>query len=105
MKINEIFHSIQGESSFAGRPCTFIRLTGCNLRCSYCDTVYAYSEGREMSIPEILEAVSAFPADLVLVTGGEPMLQREVGDLFRTLLDRDYTVCVETGGQVPLQNL
>ncbi len=105
MKINEIFHSIQGESSFAGRPCTFIRLTGCNLRCSYCDTAYAYSEGREMAIPEILEAVSAFPADLVLVTGGEPMLQREAGDLFRSLLDRDYTVCVETGGQVSLQNL
>jgi 7-carboxy-7-deazaguanine synthase len=105
MRINEIFYSIQGESSFSGWPCAFIRLTGCNLRCSYCDTVYAYNEGREMSIPEILDAVADYPAKLVLVTGGEPLLQQDVSALLRELLEREYAVCVETGGHVPLQGL
>jgi 7-carboxy-7-deazaguanine synthase len=105
MKVNEIFYSIQGESSYMGRPCTFIRLTGCNLRCSYCDTEYAFLEGSEMTVAKILDAVSRLPAKLVLVTGGEPMLQPEVGELFRSLLDGEYEVCVETGGQVPLPGL
>jgi 7-carboxy-7-deazaguanine synthase len=105
MKVNEIFYSIQGESSFAGWPCAFIRLTACNLRCSYCDTEYAFSEGKEMSQTEILAAVSAYPARLVLVTGGEPMLQQEVHGLLEGLLDTGYTVCVETGGQVPLEGV
>jgi 7-carboxy-7-deazaguanine synthase len=102
MKINEIFYSIQGESSYMGWPCAFIRLTGCNLRCSYCDTQYAFYEGREMSIPAIIQAIEEFPARLALVTGGEPMLQKSVHDLFRSLLERQYTVLVETGGQVSL---
>ena len=102
MKITEIFYSIQGESSYAGWPCAFIRLTGCNLRCSYCDTEYAFYEGVEMSIPEILRAVDAFPTRLALVTGGEPMLQRSVHELFEALLHRDYTVLLETGGQISL---
>jgi 7-carboxy-7-deazaguanine synthase len=102
MKINEIFYSIQGESSFAGWPCAFIRLTGCNLRCTYCDTQYAFHEGTEMSIPEILQAIDAFPTRLVLVTGGEPMLQRSVHELLAELLNRDYTVLLETGGQISL---
>jgi 7-carboxy-7-deazaguanine synthase len=102
MKINEIFYSIQGESSFAGRPCAFIRLTGCDLRCSYCDTEYAFHEGRTLSIPEILREIEAYPTRLVLVTGGEPLLQREVHDLFRELLARGYTVCLETGGHLPI---
>jgi 7-carboxy-7-deazaguanine synthase len=105
MKVNEIFYSIQGESSFAGWPSAFIRLTACNLRCSYCDTEYAFSEGKEMSQTEILATVSAYPARLVLVTGGEPMLQPEVHRLFQGLLDTGYTVCVETGGQVPLEGV
>ena len=102
MKINEIFYSIQGESSFAGRPCAFIRLAGCDLRCSYCDTAYAFSDGREMSVAEILQAIEAYPTRLALVTGGEPMLQPAVHDLFRSLFEKDYTVLVETGGHVSL---
>ena len=105
MKVNEIFYSLQGESSFAGRPCAFIRLSECNLRCTYCDTEYAFYEGKEMPIPEILAAIAGYPTRLALVTGGEPMLQPDVHDLFRELLDRGYTVCVETGGQVPLHKL
>jgi len=102
MKINEIFYSIQGESSFAGWPTAFIRLTGCNLRCTYCDTPYAFDEGTEMSIDEILQTLQTFPTRLVLVTGGEPMLQPSVHDLFRSLLERGYTVLLETGGQISL---
>jgi 7-carboxy-7-deazaguanine synthase len=102
MKINEIFYSIQGESSFMGRPCVFVRLTACNLRCSYCDTRYAFHEGKEMSVAEIVEAAAAYPTRLALVTGGEPLLQNSVHDLFRELLEREYTVCVETGGHMPV---
>ena len=105
MKVNEIFYSIQGESSFMGWPCAFIRLTACDLRCTYCDTEYAFTEGREMSIPEILGAIEPYPTKLTLVTGGEPMLQREVHDLFRELLREDYTVCVETGGHLSLKQV
>ncbi|MDR0843449.1 MAG: radical SAM protein [Acidobacteriota bacterium] len=102
MKINEIFYSIQGESSFAGQPCTFIRLTGCNLRCAWCDTRYAFTEGTEMSVPEIVQSIESYPTRLVLVTGGEPMLQDEVHRLFDALLDCGYTVLLETGGHEPL---
>ncbi len=105
MRINEIFYSIQGESTFAGLPCVFIRLTGCNLRCSYCDTEYAFNEGKEMSIPEIIQAIEVFPARTALVTGGEPMLQKSVHELFRNLLERNYTVLLETGGQMPLSDV
>ena len=75
LKVNEIFYSIQGESSYAGRPCVFVRLTGCNLRCSYCDTTYAYEEGEDQTIEEILQAVATYRCRLVEVTGGEPLLQ------------------------------
>ena len=102
MKVNEIFYSIQGESSFAGWPCAFIRLTGCNLRCTYCDTKYAFNEGSEMSILEILQAIEAFPTRLVLLTGGEPMLQQSIYALMEKLLGKEYTVLLETGGQVSL---
>jgi 7-carboxy-7-deazaguanine synthase len=105
MKINEIFYSIQGESSFMGKPCIFVRLSGCNMRCSYCDTVYAYSEGREISVPEVIQAIAAFPAKLVLITGGEPLLQKSVHELFSMLLDSGYTVCLETGGQLPVSEV
>jgi 7-carboxy-7-deazaguanine synthase len=102
MKVNEIFYSIQGESSFMGWPCAFIRLAGCDLRCTYCDTRYAFHEGTEMSISEILQVVGTFPTRLALVTGGEPMLQGSVHALFHKLLDRNYTVLLETGGYVSL---
>jgi 7-carboxy-7-deazaguanine synthase len=105
MKVNELFYSIQGESSFAGQTCAFIRLTGCNLRCTYCDSGYAFSEGIEMSVEEILQAIGEYPARLVLVTGGEPMLQDSVYALFDALLEHGYTVLLETGGQVSLANV
>ncbi len=105
MIINEIFYSIQGESSYVGWPCAFIRLSGCDLRCTYCDTQYAFNDGREMSIPEVLGAIAPFPTRLALVTGGEPMLQGSVHDLFRSLLDGGYTVCMETGGHVSLKEV
>jgi 7-carboxy-7-deazaguanine synthase len=105
MKVNEIFYSIQGESSFMGWPCAFVRLTACDLRCTYCDTEYAFYEGTDMSLEEILRAVEAYPTRVALVTGGEPMLQKDVHGLFRSLLERGYTVCVETGGHVPLDTV
>ena len=99
LKVNEIFFSIQGESSHAGRACAFVRLTGCNLRCGYCDTEYAYEEGEELTIDEVVAAISKYPARLVEVTGGEPLLQGG----FRALAERlrDETgkiVLVETNG-------
>ncbi len=105
MKINEIFKSIQGESSYAGLPCTFIRTTGCNLRCTWCDTAYAFHEGEERSVASVLETVRRFGCRNVEVTGGEPLLQEEVYPLVRALLDEDYRVLVETGGSLPIGRL
>jgi 7-carboxy-7-deazaguanine synthase len=99
LTINEIFHSIQGESTHSGRPCVFVRLTGCDLRCSWCDTPYAFYEGRRMSIDEILEQVRGFDCQLVEITGGEPLLQRNVYSLMHRLIDEGYSVMLETGGQ------
>jgi 7-carboxy-7-deazaguanine synthase len=98
LKVNEIFYSIQGESSFAGLPCVFVRLTGCNLRCAWCDTAYAYDEGLEKSAEEILAHIQQYPCRLVEITGGEPLLQKDTPGLARLLLDRSYTVLVETNG-------
>jgi 7-carboxy-7-deazaguanine synthase len=105
MKVNEIFFSIQGESSFAGCPCAFIRLSACDLRCSYCDTAYAFFEGTEIPLGGILEAIAGYPTRLVLVTGGEPMIQRGIHDLLGALLTREYTACLETGGHVSLRDV
>ncbi|HET8733255.1 MAG TPA: radical SAM protein [Anaeromyxobacteraceae bacterium] len=105
MRVTEIFFSIQGEGTRAGRPCVFVRFTGCDLRCNYCDTAYAFTGGREMSREEILAEVARHPGRLVLLTGGEPMLQRELPDLARDLLARGYEVTVETHGQAPLDAL
>jgi 7-carboxy-7-deazaguanine synthase len=102
MRVTEIFHSIQGEGTRAGRPCVFVRFTGCDLRCSYCDTAYAFHGGREMSRAEILAAVEAHRCRFVLLTGGEPMLQRELPELAGDLLARGHEVAVETHGQRPL---
>lgn len=98
LKVNEIFYSIQGESSFAGRPCVFIRLTGCNLRCSYCDTQYAYDDGKKMSINEIMERVASYQCPLVEVTGGEPLIQKATPSLIWSLLEKGYEVLLETNG-------
>jgi 7-carboxy-7-deazaguanine synthase len=98
LTVNEIFHSIQGESSFAGRPCVFIRLTGCNLRCSYCDTQYAYYDGEELEIQAILGRVLTHHCSLVEVTGGEPLLQDETPKLIYDLLEQGFTVLLETNG-------
>jgi 7-carboxy-7-deazaguanine synthase len=96
--INEIFHSIQGESTFAGRPCVFVRLTACDLRCRWCDTPYAFYEGRKMSVDEVVADVAARGCPTVEVTGGEPLLQPDVYPLMQRLLDSGMTVLIETGG-------
>jgi len=98
LKINEIIFSIQGESTRAGRPCVFVRLTGCNLRCNYCDTAYAYDEGISMGIEEIVDKVCGFGCSLVEITGGEPLLQRETPQLLTLLLDKGHTLLLETNG-------
>ena len=98
LTINEIFYSIQGESTFAGRPCVFVRLTACDLRCSWCDTPYAFHEGRKRSLDDVVAEVDAYSCSLVEVTGGEPLLQEEVYPLMRQLLDAGRTVLLETGG-------
>lgn len=98
VKINEIFTSIQGESTFAGLPCVFVRTAGCNLRCRYCDTTYAYEEGKEIEVGEILKVVSGYRLRLVEVTGGEPLHQKNVPVLITALLDAGYKTLVETNG-------
>ena len=103
LTVNEIFFSIQGESSFAGRPCAFVRLTYCNLRCRYCDTEYAFSEGSPMTVGKILEAVKGYPTELVEITGGEPLAQDSVHRLTRRLLDEGKTVLIETGGSLDIR--
>jgi 7-carboxy-7-deazaguanine synthase len=98
LTINEIYHSIQGESSWAGLPCVFVRLAFCNLRCSYCDTEYAFYEGNKKSLQEIVEAAAAFHCRLVEITGGEPLLQKNVLPLMSMLADAGHTVLLETSG-------
>lgn len=105
MRVTEIFFSIQGEGTRAGRPCVFVRFTGCDLRCVWCDTAYAFHGGRDMTRGEILDAVAAHPGRLVLLTGGEPLLQAELPALAGDLLARGYEVTVETHGQRPLDGL
>jgi 7-carboxy-7-deazaguanine synthase len=102
MRVTEIFFSIQGESSHAGKPCVFVRLTGCSLRCVYCDTKYAYAGGEEMSIAQVLSRLESYPARLVELTGGEPLEQEEVYPLMESLLGRGYTVMLETGGHISI---
>lgn len=102
LTVNEIFYSIQGESTFAGLPCVFVRLTYCNLRCVWCDTEYAFYEGREMSLEEILDEVSRYPCKLVEVTGGEPLAQNGVHQLMTMLCNRGYTVLLETSGSISI---
>ncbi len=106
MKICEIFTSIQGESSFAGIPCTFVRMSGCNLRCAYCDTQYAYAEGYDISLNECVAQVHRAGVKLIEITGGEPLLQeKDVRDLIRQLSDDGFTVLIETNGSMQIQGL
>lgn len=105
MKLCEIFSSIQGESSFAGFPCTFIRLSGCNLRCSYCDTTYAYDDGEDITLREIIDKVRSFEIGLVEITGGEPLLQDEVHTLIKMLLDKEYRLLIETNGSINISGI
>lgn len=105
MKVSEIFYSIQGESYFAGRPCTFVRLSGCNLRCSYCDTRYAYQEGIEVSVEEVVAEAERYGCTLVEITGGEPLLQPETPLLAEALIEKGYTVLVETNGSLDIRVL
>jgi 7-carboxy-7-deazaguanine synthase len=105
LRVTEIFHSIQGESTWAGLPCTFVRLTGCPLRCVWCDTEYAFYGGEKLALDEILARVDAIGTPLVEVTGGEPLVQRHAFVLVTRLLDRGYTVLVETSGALDVSPL
>ncbi|NUN10910.1 MAG: radical SAM protein [Ignavibacteriaceae bacterium] len=105
LKVNEIYKSIQGESTYAGLPCTFIRLTYCNLRCTYCDTEYAFYDGKDMTEDEIMNEVSTNGSTLVEVTGGEPLIQGECLPLMKRMCDEGYTVLIETGGSLPIENI
>lgn len=100
MRITEIFFSIQGESSHVGRPCTFVRLTGCNLRCVWCDSEYTFTGGTKMTIEDVMEEVRGYGCNLVEITGGEPLLQKESFELIRRLCDDGYEVLIETSGSI-----
>ena len=102
MRVTEIFHSIQGESSYVGQPCVFVRLTGCPLRCTWCDTDYAFYGGQERSIDEVLAQVQDYGCPLVEVTGGEPLVQPECLPFMTRLCDASYTVLLETSGAVDI---
>jgi 7-carboxy-7-deazaguanine synthase len=105
LTVNEIFYSIQGESTLAGKPCVFVRLTACDLRCSWCDTAYAFHEGRKMSVDEVTDAVAQHSCSLVEITGGEPLLQDDVYPLMERLLSSGHTVMLETGGHRPIDRV
>ena len=105
LTINEIFHSIQGESTHTGRPCVFVRLTACDLRCCWCDTPYAFYEGRKCSVEDVVAQVAAYGCNLVEITGGEPLLQRDVYPLMQSLLGRGHEVMIETGGHLSVADV
>lgn len=106
LKVNEIYYSIQGESTFAGLPCVFVRLTYCNLRCTYCDTEYAFYEGKEMSVSEIVKEVRKYNCNLVEVTGGEPLVQMdECLMLMKQICDEGSEVLIETGGSLTIKDI
>jgi len=105
LKVNEIYHSIQGESSKSGLPCVFVRLTYCNLRCAYCDTEYAFYEGEDKSVEEIINEVKKYNCKLVEVTGGEPLVQNECLDLMKRLCDEGFDVMLETGGSLSIKEI
>lgn len=100
LTISEIFYSILGESTYQGLPCAFVRLGGCNLRCSYCDTPYAWEGGKEYSIEEILSHLAQYPTRLVEITGGEPLLQKGIYELIERFIEKKYQVLIETNGSI-----
>ena len=102
LKVTELFYSIQGESSYLGYPCSFVSLSGCDLRCRYCDTTYAYTEGKDYEIEEIIHFIRSHKTKLVTITGGEPLLQEGVISLADRLLKEGYTVLIETNGSLPI---
>jgi 7-carboxy-7-deazaguanine synthase len=102
LRVNELYKSVQGESTFAGLPCVFVRLTGCPLRCSWCDTAYAYGEGRVMTLADVLDECERLGGRLVEITGGEPLAQKGCAELAQALLDRGSTVLCETSGALPI---
>jgi len=106
LKVNEIYHSVQGESTYAGLPCVFVRLTFCNLRCTYCDTEYAFYDGRDISIQQIIDEIKKYNCKLVEITGGEPLVQMdECLDLMKQLCDQDFEVLIETGGSLLIKDI
>ena len=105
MKINEIFYSIQGEGAWTGLPNILIRTTGCNLRCSFCDTKYAYNKGREMTLNEIIKKIKQYPCKYVCITGGEPLLQKDIIYLIDELLKKGYKISIETNGSLSIEKL
>ena len=105
MKVNEIFYSIQGEGTQCGLPTIFIRLTGCNLRCSYCDTKYAYTKGKQLSIEEITYALQEFPCNTVCITGGEPLIHQDLLELVKALSKNNNDISIETNGSKKIDSL
>ena len=105
LKINEIYYSVQGESTHVGRPCIFIRLTYCNLRCTYCDTEYAFYEGKDMEITHIMNEIKQWDCNLVEVTGGEPLFQDKCINLLNELVNSNYEVMLETGGSLSISDV
>ena len=105
LEVTEIYKSIQGESTYMGRPCVFVRLTGCNLRCVWCDTTHAFYDGKNLSIEQIIDQVKSYSTNLVEITGGEPLLQKEVFPLMESLLKNKFQVMLETSGSLPIKNV
>ena len=105
MKINEIFYSIQGEGKLSGLPNIFIRTTGCNLRCKFCDTKYAYTKGEELTIQNITKQISKYRCKYVCITGGEPLIQKEINELIKSLLTQNYMISIETNGSQSIENI
>lgn len=105
MQITEIFHSIQGEGLLVGLPTIFIRTTGCNLRCNYCDTNYAYEGGKTRGITQILSKITSYNCQNICITGGEPLIQKDINHLITALLEKNYFVCLETNGSQPIDKI
>ena len=105
LEVTEIYKSVQGESTYMGLPCVFIRLTGCNLRCIWCDTPHAFHDGKKLSIHQIIDEVKSYDINLVEITGGEPLLQKEVFPLMESLLEKKFKVMLETSGSLAINNV
>ena len=105
LEVTEIYKSVQGESTYMGLPCVFVRLTGCNLRCVWCDTTHAFYDGKKLSVDQVLDQVKSYGVNLVEITGGEPLLQKEVFPLMKSLLKNKFQVMLETSGSLSIENV